>query len=57
MTINGCDLFVRLASYLKFYDGISDRQSEFYDNYHHLNQSTRLLDVLISKPITVMEVE
>mgnify|MGYP005984942347 CR=1 FL=1 len=41
--------FVKLAIDLKFYDGIPDCQSDIYDNCQRLNQSIRLLGVLMSK--------
>ena len=45
--------FVRLATDLKFHDGIPNCQSDTYGSWHRLNQSTRLLGVLMSKLTTV----
>ena len=51
MTINVCDFFVRLATYLKFYD-MPDYKSDIFDSRYRLNQSTRLLGMLMSKLTT-----
>ena len=45
--------FVRLTTFLKFYEDISDCQSDIYDSCHHFNQLIRLLGVFMSKLTTV----